>query len=34
MRLMGRWNWWLPRTAAAALRTRPSPVPTTEAGRA
>jgi RND superfamily putative drug exporter len=33
MRLMGRWNWWLPQTAATALRTRPSPVPTTEAGR-
>jgi putative drug exporter of the RND superfamily len=28
MRLLGRWNWWLPRWAAIPLRTRPSaPVP-------
>jgi RND superfamily putative drug exporter len=28
MRLMGRWNWWLPGWAARPLRTRPSePVP-------
>jgi putative drug exporter of the RND superfamily len=28
MRLMGRWNWWLPEWAARPLRTRPSePVP-------
>jgi RND superfamily putative drug exporter len=28
MRLMGRWNWWLPDWAARPLRTRPSaPVP-------
>jgi putative drug exporter of the RND superfamily len=28
MRLMGRWNWWLPAWAARPLRTRPStPVP-------
>jgi putative drug exporter of the RND superfamily len=28
MRLMGRWNWWLPHWAARPLRTRPSePVP-------
>jgi hypothetical protein len=28
MRLMGRWNWWLPAWAAWSLRTRPStPVP-------
>jgi RND superfamily putative drug exporter len=25
MRLLGRWNWWLPPAAAKALRTRPSP---------
>jgi putative drug exporter of the RND superfamily len=24
MRLMGRWNWWLPKWAARPLRTRPS----------
>jgi RND superfamily putative drug exporter len=24
MRLLGRWNWWLPRWAALPLRTRPS----------
>jgi RND superfamily putative drug exporter len=24
MRLLGRWNWWLPRWAAIPLRTRPS----------
>ncbi len=29
MRLMGRWNWWLPHWAARPLRTRPS-VPVTE----
>ena len=29
MRLMGRWNWWLPAAAARALRTRPSPLPET-----
>ncbi len=29
MRLMGRWNWWLPPAAARALRTRPSPLPET-----
>ena len=28
MRLLGRWNWWLPRWAAIPLRTRPSaPIP-------
>jgi RND superfamily putative drug exporter len=27
MRLMGRWNWWLPSVAAKAVRTRPSPLP-------
>jgi RND superfamily putative drug exporter len=28
MRMMGRWNWWLPAWAARPLRTRPSePVP-------
>ncbi len=27
MRLMGRWNWWLPDRAARILRTRPSPLP-------
>jgi RND superfamily putative drug exporter len=27
MRLMGRWNWWLPDWAARVLRTRPSPLP-------
>jgi RND superfamily putative drug exporter len=35
MRLMGRWNWWLPSWAARPLRTRPSaplrePQPVTE----
>ncbi|MDP8911453.1 MAG: MMPL family transporter [Actinomycetota bacterium] len=29
MRLMGRWNWWLPPAAAKALRTQPSPLPET-----
>jgi putative drug exporter of the RND superfamily len=28
MRLLGRWNWWLPRPAARALFVRPSPVAT------
>ncbi|MDQ5819984.1 MAG: MMPL family transporter [Actinomycetota bacterium] len=39
MRLMGRWNWWLPERLARLLRTQPSPlaradapVPQTEAG--
>jgi RND superfamily putative drug exporter len=27
MRLMGRWNWWLPPFAARALRTQPSELP-------
>jgi RND superfamily putative drug exporter len=27
MRLMGRWNWWLPTFAARALRTQPSELP-------
>jgi RND superfamily putative drug exporter len=31
MRLMGRWNWWLPHWAARPLRTRPS-TPVTESG--
>ena len=26
MRVMGRWNWWLPKGAARALRTEPSPL--------
>lgn len=26
MRLMGRWNWWLPAPFARVLRTRPSPL--------
>lgn len=25
--MMGRWNWWLPRWAAAVLRVEPSPLP-------
>jgi RND superfamily putative drug exporter len=29
MRLLGRWNWWLPSWAARPLRTRPS-MPATE----
>ena len=29
MRLMGRWNWWLPSAVARALRTRSSPLPET-----
>jgi RND superfamily putative drug exporter len=29
MRLMGRWNWWLPKTAARALFVR-QPEPLTE----
>jgi RND superfamily putative drug exporter len=24
--LMGRWNWWLPRWPARALRVKPSPL--------
>jgi RND superfamily putative drug exporter len=24
--LMGRWNWWLPRRSARALRVKPSPL--------
>jgi RND superfamily putative drug exporter len=31
MRLLGRWNWWLPRPAARALLVRP-PEPATETG--
>jgi RND superfamily putative drug exporter len=31
MRLMGRWNWWLPAPAARALLTKPS-YPAPEAG--
>jgi RND superfamily putative drug exporter len=27
MRLMGRWNWWMPPRVARALRTKPSPLP-------
>ena len=27
MRLMGRWNWWLPAGVARVLRTKPSPLP-------
>jgi uncharacterized membrane protein YdfJ with MMPL/SSD domain len=27
MRLMGRWNWWMPPRVAQALRTKPSPLP-------
>ena len=27
MRLLGRWNWWLPRPVARVLLVRPSPVP-------
>jgi RND superfamily putative drug exporter len=26
MALMGRWNWWLPRPLARALRVKPSPL--------
>jgi RND superfamily putative drug exporter len=26
MKLMGRWNWWLPRPVARALRVQPSPL--------
>jgi RND superfamily putative drug exporter len=26
MKLMGRWNWWLPQPVARALRVRPSPL--------
>ena len=33
MRLMGRWNWWLPPAVAKVLRTEPSPRPAAEAGR-
>ena len=28
--LLGRWNWWLPRRAARALRLAPKPVPAVE----
>ena len=31
MRLMGRWNWWLPPTVARLLRTRPSELTPAEA---
>ncbi len=31
MRLMGRWNWWLPPRAAKLLRTQPSPLQRPEA---
>ena len=27
MKLMGRWNWWLPAGPARLLRVRPSPLP-------
>jgi RND superfamily putative drug exporter len=30
MRLMGRWNWWLPTFAARLLRITPAPLPATE----
>jgi RND superfamily putative drug exporter len=30
MRLLGRWNWWLPHTAARALLVRGSERPATE----
>jgi RND superfamily putative drug exporter len=26
MKLMGRWNWWLPKPVARALRVKPSPL--------
>jgi putative drug exporter of the RND superfamily len=29
MRLLGRWNWWMPAGIARVLRTRPSPLPDT-----
>jgi RND superfamily putative drug exporter len=31
MRLMGRWNWWLPASLARVLRTRLSPLPERDA---
>jgi putative drug exporter of the RND superfamily len=31
MRLMGRWNWWLPASLARVLRTRLSPLPDSDA---
>ena len=31
MRLMGRWNWWLPASLARVLRVRPSPLPPRDA---
>jgi len=29
MRLLGRWNWWMPAGIARVLRTKPSPLPDT-----
>ena len=31
MQLMGRWNWWLPASLARLLRTRPLPLPESDA---
>ena len=31
MRLMGRWNWWLPPRVARVIRTRPSPLRSADA---
>lgn len=33
MRLMGRWNWWLPARAAKLVRVEPSPLPPVGADR-
>jgi hypothetical protein len=32
--LFGRWNWWLPPSAARLLRVPPSPEPAAESGAA
>jgi RND superfamily putative drug exporter len=34
MRLLGKWNWWLPENVARAMRVKPTPPPLPDPGAA